>query len=212
MRRCQSLCGGGDYRQSAPRPTLREPQIPRGRFACRPRSRFNGACPNSPAADRQTPARNAGTSIGGTFARARSKSAPAFPSMKIHGAGLAASADFQAWRDERDWTAEICDVGNRRKDAVAETRLRVSSIGAPRNLFFTTRNHTPILGLRIMARVPKSRRRSQPRRWLFFWAGLIGRSWRACAANQPIRLLKNIGIRRLFSRKETDHNERCAKH
>jgi hypothetical protein len=84
---------------------------------------FNGACPNSPAADRQTPAGNAGTSIGATFARARSKSAPAFPSMKIHGAGLAVSADFQAWRDERDWTAEICDVGNRGKDAVAETQL-----------------------------------------------------------------------------------------
>jgi hypothetical protein len=58
-------------------------------------------------------------SIGATFARARSKSAPAFPSMKIHGAGLAASADFQAWRDERDWTA--------RKYAMWETGERMPS-------------------------------------------------------------------------------------
>jgi hypothetical protein len=39
--------------------------------------------------------------------------------MKIHGAGLAASADFQAWRDERDWTA--------RKYAMWETGERMPS-------------------------------------------------------------------------------------
>src|SRR3984957_10981350 len=60
-----------------------------------------------------------GISIGATGARARSKSAPAFPSMKIHGAGPAASADFQAWRDERDWTA--------RKYAIWETGERMPS-------------------------------------------------------------------------------------
>jgi hypothetical protein len=49
MRRCQSFCGGGDYRQSAPRPTLRESHIPRVRFVCQPGPRFNGACPNLPA-------------------------------------------------------------------------------------------------------------------------------------------------------------------
>jgi len=33
-------------------------------------------------------------------------------------------SDFQAWRDQRDWTTrKICDVASRRAAAIAETRL-----------------------------------------------------------------------------------------
>jgi hypothetical protein len=48
-------------------------------------------CPNSRAAARPMPAKNAGTSIMVTCTRGRSGSALAFPSTKLHGAGLAAS-------------------------------------------------------------------------------------------------------------------------
>jgi hypothetical protein len=105
-------------------------------------SRFNGACPPSPAAAISKPASSAGTSTMVTCRSARSRSAWAPRTTKIRGAGLVASipaairectdgsaatfdqaradfedawpvflsnrteADFRAWREERDWTAE----------------------------------------------------------------------------------------------------------
>jgi len=108
------------------------------------------ACPSSPAADRLTPARNAGTSITAISTPARSRSAAAAHTTKIRGSGVAVSirdreqqngtaatfdearadfegawrvfpskrteADFQAWRDQRDWTARkyaLWDAGKR---------------------------------------------------------------------------------------------------
>ena len=40
---------------------------------------------------------------------------------------------------------------------------------------------------------------------------LVSRHRRACTANQPIRLFKNVGIFRLFSGEEAEHHEGCAK-
>jgi hypothetical protein len=50
-----------------------------------------GLCPSSPAADRLTPARNAGTSATGMCTPARSRSAAAIPMMRIRGNGIAVS-------------------------------------------------------------------------------------------------------------------------
>ena len=52
---------------------------------------FDGECPNSPAADRPMPVRNAGTSTMVTCTPARSRSAAASRMMKIRGSGIAAS-------------------------------------------------------------------------------------------------------------------------
>ncbi len=122
--------------------TLREPHIPQGRFAWRVRSRFDGACPSSPAAvvpeareecwhvyyddahvgsiairsgnphDEDPwewhcgfyPGSEPGEQQNGTaatFDEARTDFERAwrvFLSRRTE-------ADFQAWRDQRDWTA-----------------------------------------------------------------------------------------------------------
>ena len=59
--------------------------------------RFNGKCPSSPAVDRLTLLRNAGTSIGAISTPASSKFAPVFPSTKIQGDGHAASILAPIW-------------------------------------------------------------------------------------------------------------------
>src|SRR5216684_979902 len=64
---------------------------PVGLFAGRQRVSFDGTCPSLPAADRQTPARNAGTSITAISTPARSRSALAIPMMRIRGSGIAVS-------------------------------------------------------------------------------------------------------------------------
>jgi hypothetical protein len=55
------------------------------------RPRFNAACPNSPAADRPTPARNAGTSTMVMCSPARSRSEAETRTTKTRGNGVAAS-------------------------------------------------------------------------------------------------------------------------
>jgi hypothetical protein len=95
--------------------------------------------PNSPAADPQTTERNAGTFTTATFMAGRLPSASGIRTIPINGNGTEASirdqsranirptppqvflskrteADFQAWRDQRDWTARkyaLWDAGKR---------------------------------------------------------------------------------------------------
>jgi hypothetical protein len=121
-------------------------------------SRFNGACPNSPAADRLTPARNAGTSTMVTCASARSRSAAAILMMKIHGSGIAVSIQDRTRANTR-WNRRNLRRGPRR----FRSRLEVFFGGNEPRLIFrrdVTNKIGPLENMRCGRLARNCRRRS----------------------------------------------------
>jgi hypothetical protein len=68
-----------------------------------------GACPPLPAADRTTPAMNAGTSSTVTCASARSRFAGAIRKVQIHGNGTVVSIPARIRGNARSGTAATCN-------------------------------------------------------------------------------------------------------